>query len=148
MADLVWVSHFAVLDATEGLAIGEGCHIGAWAGIYSHGAEYAIRLLGREFVHIHHSERKGYTTGSVAIGPYTFVGMQSLILPGVTVGKGCLITPGSIVNKDVPDYAVVAGRPARVVGSTIDMDSKKLEEFDCSETYYDKNALEMTKEKI
>ena len=143
IADLVWISHHVILNAYDELTIGEGCHIGASVGIYTHGAEYSIRLLGNQLVHIPNAERKGNTRGPVSIGPYSFIGVQSLILPGVTIGKGCLITPGTIVNRDVPDYSIVAGRPGKVVGSTIDLDRKKFEEYDFSETYYDSEALRL-----
>lgn len=42
------------------------------------------------------------------------LGASSVILPGLTVGKYSLIGAGSVVTKDVPDYAVVSGNPARV----------------------------------
>lgn len=46
------------------------------------------------------------------------IGANSVFLPGVTVGRGALIGAGSVVTKDVPDYAVVAGNPAKVVAHT------------------------------
>jgi acetyltransferase-like isoleucine patch superfamily enzyme len=42
------------------------------------------------------------------------IGAKSVILPGLTVGKYALIGAGSVVTKNVPDYAVVSGNPARV----------------------------------
>jgi len=51
----------------------------------------------------------------VLIGEGTFVGMHSIILPNVTIGKGCVIGAGSVVTRDVPDFSVVAGSPARVI---------------------------------
>ena len=44
------------------------------------------------------------------------IGGNSIILPGVTVGKNALVGAGSVVAKDVPDNAVVAGNPARIIG--------------------------------
>ncbi len=44
------------------------------------------------------------------------VGSNATILCGVTVGEGALVGAGAVVTKDVPDFAVVAGVPARVVG--------------------------------
>ena len=38
-----------------------------------------------------------------------------MILPGVTIGRGCVVGAGSVVTKNVPDFTVVAGNPARVV---------------------------------
>lgn len=44
------------------------------------------------------------------------IGSGAVILPDITLGKQFLIGAGAVVTKNVPDYAVVAGNPARVVG--------------------------------
>ena len=44
------------------------------------------------------------------------IGTHATITPGVTVGQGSLVAAGAVVTRDVPDYAIVAGVPARVVG--------------------------------
>ena len=141
VGDNVWVWHYSILDATQGLVIEEGCQLGAWVGIFTHGSESSIRLLGRQFVHIHNMERKGYTRGSVKIGAYTFIGAGSVVLPGVTIGKGCLIGTGTLVTKDVPDYSIVVGSPGQVKGSTVELDKKFFTDHDFSGTYYDPQAL-------
>lgn len=51
----------------------------------------------------------------VRIGDGTWVGARAIILPGVTIGRRCLIAAGSVVSKDIPDDTLVAGNPARVV---------------------------------
>lgn len=53
--------------------------------------------------------------GKIKIGEGTWVGTSVVILPGVTIGKCCLIGAGSVVTKDVPDYTVVAGVPAKEI---------------------------------
>ena len=55
------------------------------------------------------------------IGENCFVGGRSLIMPGVTVGDGCVVGAGSIVTKDVPPGSVVAGNPARILRSGIEV---------------------------
>jgi UDP-2-acetamido-3-amino-2,3-dideoxy-glucuronate N-acetyltransferase len=44
------------------------------------------------------------------------IGGGSVLLPGVTIGQNALVGAGSVVTRDVPDYAIVIGNPARVVG--------------------------------
>jgi acetyltransferase-like isoleucine patch superfamily enzyme len=144
----VWVWHYSILDATEGLVINEGCQIGAWVGIFTHGSENSIRLLGEEFVNIPNTERLGYTRGSVEIGKYTFVGARSIILPGVTIGKGCLIGAGTLVADDVPDYSIVVGSPGQVRGKTYKLDKKYFGQYDFSATYYDNAALELLRDEL
>jgi len=46
------------------------------------------------------------------------IGTSATIISGVTIGEGALVGAGAVVNKDVPDYAIVAGVPARVIGDT------------------------------
>jgi acetyltransferase-like isoleucine patch superfamily enzyme len=51
------------------------------------------------------------------IGNYVWVCFRSIILPGVSVGQGSVVASGSVVAKDVPPFSVVAGAPARVIGT-------------------------------
>ena len=51
----------------------------------------------------------------VTIGPDVWIGHGAILLPGVSVGTGAAIGAGAVVTKDVPDYTIVAGNPARVI---------------------------------
>ena len=53
--------------------------------------------------------------GKIEVGEETFIGCKSVIMPGVKIGKNCVIGAGSIVTKDVPDETVVCGVPAKKV---------------------------------
>ena len=55
------------------------------------------------------------------IGRNCFIGVRSLILPGVTIGDECCIGAGSVVTKDIPSNSVAVGCPARVVKTGIKM---------------------------
>ena len=58
--------------------------------------------------------------GDTVIGPDVWIGAEAWILPGVTVGAGAIVAARSVVGRDVPPYAVVAGNPARVVRERLD----------------------------
>lgn len=51
----------------------------------------------------------------VVIGDDCWIGGNATIMPGVTIGKGCTIGAGSVVTKDIPDFSVAVGAPAKVV---------------------------------
>lgn len=53
--------------------------------------------------------------GDTVVGNDVWFGYQALIMPGVTIGDGAIVAAGSVVSRDVPPYAIVAGNPARVV---------------------------------
>lgn len=55
------------------------------------------------------------TTAVITIGDGCWIGANSVITAGVTVGKYCVIAAGSVVTKDVPDYSIAAGSPAKVI---------------------------------
>lgn len=51
----------------------------------------------------------------IDIGDDVWIGCGSVILPGVKIGTGAVIAAGSVVNKDVPEYAIVAGNPMKIL---------------------------------
>ena len=55
------------------------------------------------------------TTKPVIIGDNSWIGAKSIILPGVSVGNFSIVAAGAVVNKDVADYTVVAGVPAKAI---------------------------------
>jgi acetyltransferase-like isoleucine patch superfamily enzyme len=63
----------------------------------------------------HGVEGRPVKDAPVRIGDGTWVGARAIILPGVTIGRRCLIAAGAVVSRDVPDDTLVAGNPARVV---------------------------------
>ena len=46
------------------------------------------------------------------------IGSNATVLCGITIGEGAIVGAGAVVTKDVPDYAIVAGVPARIIGDT------------------------------
>ena len=55
------------------------------------------------------------TPKPVRIKEYAWIGMKSIVLKGVTIGKHAIVGAGSVVTKDIPDYAIAAGVPCKVI---------------------------------
>lgn len=140
--DNVWINHYARIDTTGGVEIGEGCQIGYGSCILSHSSHIAIRLMGIHYMDKSPDNRPGYVLKPVKIGKYTFIAGGSYIMPGVTIGKGCVVGVNSVVTKDVPDYAIVVGSPAKIIGSTLELDKRYLEDDNVQCTYYDEETLD------
>ncbi len=59
--------------------------------------------------------QREYATAHVSIGDNTWIGEGVIIMPGVTIGKGCVIGAHSMVSKSIPDFTVAVGSPAKVI---------------------------------
>lgn len=91
------------LDGRAKLTIGNHVDIASEVMIYN--SEHSIE-----------SEDFHATSAPVTIGDYVFIGPRAIILPGVKIGRGAVIAAGAVVTKDVPDFAIVGGVPAKVIG--------------------------------
>jgi acetyltransferase-like isoleucine patch superfamily enzyme len=102
-----WIGPFTLLDGSGGLEIGDYCSISTGVQIYSHDTvDWAIS--GGELP---------YERAPVRIGSRCYIGAQSVVAKGVTIGDGSIVGACSFVRSDVPSGAIAVGTPARVVGS-------------------------------
>ena len=60
-------------------------------------------------------DEQGVSTKPVVIGDDVWIGANAVILPGVTIGRHCVVAAGAVVTKDVPDHTLVGGVPAKVI---------------------------------
>lgn len=67
--------------------------------------------------------------GSIVIGDNVFIGINSIIMPGVKIGSNVIIGAGSIVTKDVPSNSIYAGNPAKMITTTDEYLLKRRSEF-------------------
>ncbi len=59
--------------------------------------------------------QQGVNTATVVIGNDSWIGANSVITAGISIGKHVIVGAGSVVTKDIPDYTVVVGNPARII---------------------------------
>lgn len=97
------VGDHAFLDGRAALKIGKHVDIASEVMIYN--SEHDIN-----------SDDFHATLAAVEIGDYVFIGPRVIILPGVKIGKGAVIAAGAAVTKDVPEFAIIGGVPAEVMG--------------------------------
>lgn len=104
------INHNNVLQAGKvngKIKIGNYVHTGADVMIIAFNHSYDSREIP--------IKEQDYYDGSITIGDDVWIGGGVSILAGVTIGKGAIIAGGAVVNKDVPEYAIVGGVPAKVL---------------------------------
>ncbi|MCA0431130.1 MAG: acyltransferase [Bacteroidetes bacterium] len=104
-----WIGMFTILDGSGGLSIGNQCTISAGVHIYSH--DNVKATLSNNKLPI---ERL-----PVYIGNNVYVGPHSVISKSVTLGDFVVVAAQSFVNKSFPDFAIIAGTPAKHIGNVI-----------------------------
>ena len=107
IGDETWIGQQCFMHSAGGLTIGS--HVGIGPGVRIITSQH--QEVGRSISILD----APLDLGPVIIEDEVDIGMSSTILPGVTIGRGALIGAGSVVTRDVPPYAVVAGVPARVM---------------------------------
>lgn len=110
----VWIGPFTIIDGSGGLSIGDNCTISSGVHIYTHDNLFQTLSGGRLPI-----ERE-----SVNIGPCTYIGPNSIIKRGITIGAQCVIGASTFVNKDIPDNSIAVDSPARIIGKTIVMNDR------------------------
>lgn len=138
LSDNVFIGHYNFIEASNGISIEEGVQITNYISVLSHSSHVSIRLYGKEYRKA--KDPIAYKKGSVRIGKYSFIGPHATIMPDSVIGKGCLVSAYSFVKGNYPDFSIIAGNPAVVVGNTKDLDKKYLEEYPELKEYYEEWA--------
>jgi len=103
------INPFCVLYGLGGLEIGDDVRIAAHTVIVP--ANHSFDTLGIPIW------RQPETRKGVRIGNDVWIGCGCRILDGVVIGQGCVVGAGSVVTRNLPDYSIAVGVPARVIGS-------------------------------
>src|ERR1035438_3361663 len=136
---------FCILSAaSRGIVIGDHVHISAYVGLFGSSGKIQVEsfcaLSSRVTVFTSTDDYvEGYMSnptvapeyrkprnGDVVFKKHALIGCGSVIMPGVTIDVGASVGALSFVNKDVPEFAVVAGIPCRIVGQR----NRRLLEFE------------------
>ncbi len=106
VGDFTFVGRGTEFDVTESVVVGSHVLIGPGVFItdHNHGIEHGLRV-----------DEQICAGGPVVIGDDVWLGAGVVILPGVTVGQGAVIGAGAVVTRDIPDWSVCAGVPARIM---------------------------------
>jgi maltose O-acetyltransferase len=120
-----------IVTVGRGADFGNGCNIivkdhaniGSYALIEESCATVTIGrhvMMGKQCIIISQNHKygpngfDGFEGKDVVVGDYAWIGHRVTILPGVTIGTHAIVGAGSVVSRDVPDYAIAVGNPARV----------------------------------
>jgi acetyltransferase-like isoleucine patch superfamily enzyme len=101
----------AFFNALGGISIGKNVIIGPYCVIHS--ANHCFDDLNEPIMF------QGHVLEPVLIEDDCWLGAHVTVLPGVRLGKGCVVGAGSVVTKSMPAYSVVAGVPARIISSRL-----------------------------
>ncbi|MDM8144873.1 acyltransferase [Bacteroides eggerthii] len=106
----VQIGYGTILLACKGITIGSNTQIAAQCYIIdtNHGMKYGELMQSQPL-----------ESEAIEIGDDVWIGAQCTVLKGVKIGSHAVIAANSVVNKDVPPYAIVAGSPAKIIKSRI-----------------------------
>jgi acetyltransferase-like isoleucine patch superfamily enzyme len=101
-----WIGPNCILDGSGGLQVGSTCSVASGCQIYSHDTvDWALS-----------GGQRPYQRRPTSIGNACYLGPQAIITAGVRIGNHCLIGALSLVKRDLPDFSIAVGIPAKVVG--------------------------------
>lgn len=128
ISDYVWFNIvISPKSCKYNLILGDNCYIGRFCQVNAYcsviiGNDVTIadNVLVSDADHLYWNEetsvlKQGYKLNKVAIGNNVWIGRNCCILPGVEIGDNSVIAANSVVNKDIPDWALAAGSPAKII---------------------------------
>lgn len=97
------------LGHADMITLEDGVSIAGGSRLLCHQRDFSNYNVGDDY------NKLGYVIKPIVLKKGCLIGMESFVLPGVTVGEGAIVGAGSLVTKDVPAWTVATGRPAKVV---------------------------------
>ena len=105
MGDYVRIdtSHPDLITIEDNVSIASGSRL------LCHQRDFSNFCVGDDYMKL------GYVVKPIVLKKGCLVGMESFVMPGVTIGEGAIVGAGSLVTKDIPAWTIAAGRPAKVL---------------------------------
>lgn len=103
LGDWAWINHRCYFDSRDEIVVGARCSL-------------AMEVMLCTSTHaIGAADHRGgsYESAPIAVGDGTWIGARAMVLPGVTIGAGCVVGAGAVVTGDLEPHGVYAGVPAR-----------------------------------
>lgn len=101
------IGFYTYIYSSFRITVGSDCMIAPF--VYIVDSNHGVKR--RELMNLQPCEAKAIT-----IGNDVWIGAHAVILPGVTIGDGAIVGSGAVVSKNVPNYAIVGGVPATIIG--------------------------------
>lgn len=97
------------LGHADMITLEDGVSIAGGSRLLCHQRDFSNYCVGDDY------NKLGYVIKPIILKKGCLIGMESFVLPGVTIGEGAIVGAGSLVTKDIPAWTVATGRPAKVV---------------------------------
>lgn len=107
IGDNVGINHYCFIGVRGDIEIGNNVIFGPRVNIFSENHNYDDITIP--------IKNQGVTKNKTLIGNDVWIGANVSIMSGVEIGNGCIIAAGAVVTKDIPDYSIVGGVPAKIL---------------------------------
>ena len=127
-SDKLIIGRFCALASGVTFIMNAGMHRQSGVSTYPFehfGGAWRKGLMQATDLGLHNGESRanGVFKGDTVVGNDVWIGKSAVIMPGLTIGNGAIIAAHAVVTKDVPDYAVVGGNPARLIKMRFDSET-------------------------
>lgn len=131
-AETIVGRYTVILSKVGGISIGRHCNVGAFTNIVAQGGieiedwvqiAGGCKISGGLFT-FHMTDKdevafSRYTKGNIVIKEKSYLGGNTLVMDGVTIGKGCMTGAGSVVMQNIPEYSIYMPKPGMILGKTV-----------------------------
>lgn len=129
-----YISAKTLFDGTDYslITIGNGVTISSFIRFLTH--DWAVDTVHLAFASCDPQKRPIGKIKGIEIGDYSFIGTNSIIMPGTKLGKGVIVGAGTVVRGEIPDYSIVIGNPGKIIGDSREYCKKLFKEIGCDYT--------------